>query len=586
MVAASSTSEETRAFYRLLDEFANLPQGSPGRLILDGDGITTVPIFVQVPDQYFMDMRHDVVTVDSAGVETTKNQLLQYVKRISLTWLKSYLIEKMNENSKFELDVDELDCLKLKDFNRFGCQSVRPKLTLWKPIHPPFLVASSSATKCQTIAKNEQTQFPIIPEDISHVDKTDLESPRLVPTVHHVQEVTVPKSMPRFLVQEESFVEERKMVVSMLDLTIATDDDISLAGNHDKEDNAQEFVMQGQVEIHSMEASYSQCKTSSRGVTEIVTSDDLAPDIGIQGISDSAVRGATGNDTDTIGNEEDEEQNSLTCNVKSDALVIIGPSIPMVKAEMRFKHSIDPQDPSTFVLYELFTKFSPCVKMPTCEAHKTDPGNELCKHGVEIVTTDDLSPDIDYLKISDYQDKVIADDSDAGKQGVDADQQLHTHVTQCKLLPSSDIQWVLAIQQSQKMQKFMLKNPGKTKKIVTIDGFIYITEVYNGVYFTSMHQADKQETPLVYGANEGMTIADMMVIKRGENDVMANSSDDFTAQDLPICAVVAQVHPYKRSTVPIVCIAIEFLPPYVPSVPEPLLYCPTIVDLLPLHPPP
>jgi len=72
-----STSEETRAFYRLLDEFANLPPGSPGRLILDGDSITTVPIFVQVPDQYFMDMWHDVVTVDSAGVETTKNQLLQ-----------------------------------------------------------------------------------------------------------------------------------------------------------------------------------------------------------------------------------------------------------------------------------------------------------------------------------------------------------------------------------------------------------------------------------------------------------------------------------------------------------------------------
>jgi len=76
MVAALSTPEETRVFYRLLDEFVNLPPGSPGRLILDSDGIITVPIFVQVPDQYFMDMRHDVVTVDSASVETTKNQPL------------------------------------------------------------------------------------------------------------------------------------------------------------------------------------------------------------------------------------------------------------------------------------------------------------------------------------------------------------------------------------------------------------------------------------------------------------------------------------------------------------------------------
>jgi len=29
----------------------------------------------------------------------------------------------------------------------------------------------------------------------------------------------------------------------------------------------------------------------------------------------------------------------------------------MVKSEMLSKHPIDPQDPSTFVLHELFTKF-------------------------------------------------------------------------------------------------------------------------------------------------------------------------------------------------------------------------------------
>jgi len=294
------------AFYHLLDEFVNLPPGSPGRLILDGDGITTVPIFVQVPDQYFMDMWHDVVTVDSAGVETTQNQLLQYVKCISLTWLKSYLIEKMNENNKFELDVDELDYLKLMDFNRFRCQSVRPRLTLWKPIHPPFLVASSHAANCQKIVKEEKTQPPII-QDVSCCDKTDLE-PTVLPSTCDVQEVVDLKPLPRFLVEKESFVEEQKMVVSMLDPTTLTDDGISLAGKHDKEDNAQEFGMQGQADVHSMEASYSQCKTSSESISMIVTSDDLAPDIGMQGTSDSAARGATDNNADTIGIEEDEEK--------------------------------------------------------------------------------------------------------------------------------------------------------------------------------------------------------------------------------------------------------------------------------------
>jgi len=88
MVTTLSVPEETRAFYHLPDEFANLPPGLLGRLILDGDGITTVPILVQLPDQYFMDMRHDIITMDNADIETTKNQPLQYVKCISLTWLK------------------------------------------------------------------------------------------------------------------------------------------------------------------------------------------------------------------------------------------------------------------------------------------------------------------------------------------------------------------------------------------------------------------------------------------------------------------------------------------------------------------
>jgi len=66
------------AFYCLHTDFSNLPPGSPGRLILDEDGITTVPLFIQMPDQYcYMDMQHDVVIMDDAGTETTRNQPLQ-----------------------------------------------------------------------------------------------------------------------------------------------------------------------------------------------------------------------------------------------------------------------------------------------------------------------------------------------------------------------------------------------------------------------------------------------------------------------------------------------------------------------------
>ena len=58
---------------------------------------------------------------------------------------------------------------------------------------------------------------------------------------------------------------------------------------------------------------YSQSKTSTESVSMIVTSDDLAPDIHMQGISDSAARGATDNDADTTGSEDNEEQNSDLC---------------------------------------------------------------------------------------------------------------------------------------------------------------------------------------------------------------------------------------------------------------------------------
>jgi len=78
------------------------------------------------------------------------------------------------------------------------------------------------------------------------------------------------------------------------------------------------------------------------------------------------------------------------------------------------------------------------------------PGNELCKHRVDVLTMDDFSPDIDDLEISDYQDEANIGDGDAGNLRVDDDQPILAHVTQCKVLPPSDIQQVLAIQQFQK----------------------------------------------------------------------------------------------------------------------------------------
>jgi len=46
MVAMHNMPEETMAFYHLLTNFADLSPGSPGRLTLDEDGITDVPLFI------------------------------------------------------------------------------------------------------------------------------------------------------------------------------------------------------------------------------------------------------------------------------------------------------------------------------------------------------------------------------------------------------------------------------------------------------------------------------------------------------------------------------------------------------------
>jgi len=149
----------------------------------------------------------------------------------------------------------------------------------------------------------------------------------------------------------------------------------------------------------------------------IVTTDDLTPDIGMQGISQSAARGANGNDDNAAGYEKDENQKIPTCVAQCKVLCTTEPSISMEKAKVPFKHSIDLSDLITFVPYELSFKLPPHVKILTCKAHKAKSSYEQCNvnlHGVDIVTMDDLSPEIDNLEIFGYQDEVNVDGGDAG----------------------------------------------------------------------------------------------------------------------------------------------------------------------------
>jgi len=121
---------------------------------------------------------------------------------------------------------------------------------------------------------------------------------------------------------------------------------------------------------------------------------------------------------------------------------MIEPTTSMVKVKMPSKCPIDLQDINIPVPYGLFIKLSLHVKILICEAHKVEPGNELCMvnfHRFDNVTTNDLTPDIDNLEVSRYQDEANIEDGDVGNLGVDDDQQILAHVTQCKVLPPSDI---------------------------------------------------------------------------------------------------------------------------------------------------
>jgi len=111
-----------------------------------------------------MDMQHDVMTMDDAGVETMWNQCLQYAKCINLMWLKCYLIYLMNEVTG-DLSVDELNDMEKASFNCFsGSFSEMPKLAMTLTPNPnhPIPAASSPAARFQKSIKHETTQYPCL----------------------------------------------------------------------------------------------------------------------------------------------------------------------------------------------------------------------------------------------------------------------------------------------------------------------------------------------------------------------------------------------------------------------------------------
>ena len=207
---------------------------------MDGDGITTVPIFVRVPDQYFMDMRHDVTTTDDAGLQTTWNQPLQYAKRINLMWLKCYLIYLINDTTG-ELSVDELNDIEKANFNRFsGSFSEMPKLALTTTPNPnhPIPAASSPAARFQKSIKRETTQYPIL-KDVRYFDKFEMEFMMLART-HDIHQVFDLHYVPGNQEERDLFAEKQKFAMSVLVHSIKTDVGITIVRKLYKDCKAQE----------------------------------------------------------------------------------------------------------------------------------------------------------------------------------------------------------------------------------------------------------------------------------------------------------------------------------------------------------
>jgi len=207
---------------------------------MEEDGIITVPDFIGLQDDYFMDMRHDVVVTDSAGVETTRNQSLLLAKHNGLIWLKCLLIYNMNEGSG-DLEVDELKSLEKIDFNRFRCSySERPKLartTLTNPNHP-ILAASSPAAQFQKSIKHETLQYPVL-KDICYFDKFEMEFMTLAHT-HDIHQVFDSGYIPQTQDEIDLFAEKEKFAMSVLVHSIKTDVGITIVRKHYKNCKAQE----------------------------------------------------------------------------------------------------------------------------------------------------------------------------------------------------------------------------------------------------------------------------------------------------------------------------------------------------------
>ena len=228
MVSTRSTTEEMRALNRLLEEFCKVSPGSPARLLIDEEGITTAEEFVQVPDKFFLDMRYDETVTDDAGNTTTRNRAMQLVIRYSLIWLKCYLTYLVIEN-KIKLIADDLNRLDLGAFNIFRCSfSEVPKLIMPMVPNPSRTtpVANSPVDVFKKGIKCESLQYPVL-KDIRFFDKFEMEFMTLA-RVHDIQDVFDPLYRPSTQGEKDLFAEKQKFAMSVLVHSIKTDVGITL----------------------------------------------------------------------------------------------------------------------------------------------------------------------------------------------------------------------------------------------------------------------------------------------------------------------------------------------------------------------
>jgi len=147
------------------------------------------------------------------------------------------------------------------------------------------------------------------------------------------------------------------------------------------------------------------------------------------------------------------------------------------------------QVPNLHVPYELFIKLPPWVKLLICEAQKAESGNQPCKvnfHDTYGTMLADLAPDIMAVEQNFYETEVTEDatpDVGANTDDVGDDQQCLAHLTHHKELPPSDIQRVLASQQSRQEQQVIQHSVIKPKKSITIDSIVYTANIHKHCIF-------------------------------------------------------------------------------------------------------